>query len=279
MYRAKEEGRNNFQFYSPMMTKILSQQIELEINLKKAIQNREFLVYYQPQYDGKSDKLIGMEALVRWKHPTMGLVPPAQFILVAKKTEMIVDIDRFVTDEAMAQFKIWQKAGLNPGILSANFSIRSLDSDDFIDTIASYLKKYDFDPKLLKLEISETHAMNKTEEMLGKLSELSALGVSIAIDDFGTGYSSLSYLKKLPVDTLKIDQAFVRGLVADEDDVSIVKAIISLAKNLNLELIAEGVETKEQRDFLVENECINIQGYYYAKPMPTDEIQKILENC
>jgi EAL domain-containing protein (putative c-di-GMP-specific phosphodiesterase class I) len=214
-----------------------------------------------------------MEALIRWRHPIMGLITPEKFISLAEETGIIVEIDRWVMKTAMNQIYKWYQEGLEPGVLALNLSMRQLRSDDFIKILQECMRVNNFKSEWLELEISEGQVMEKPEEAIIKLVQISDMGVEIAIDDFGTGYSSLAYLKRLPVDKLKIDQSFVRGIPEDKEDVSIVKAIIALAKSLNLELIAEGVETNAQKEFLRENGCKYIQGYYYGEPMPADEIK------
>ncbi|WP_262823926.1 putative bifunctional diguanylate cyclase/phosphodiesterase [Sulfurimonas gotlandica] len=278
MYKAKSEGRNNFQFYSKEMTELAFERVIMVASLKQAIIKKEFVVHYQPQIDAKNKKLVGMEALVRWEHPTLGLVSPAKFIPLAEDTGLIVDIDILVMEIAMMQVSEWRRDGLNPGILSLNLAIKQLNHDTFIIILKHNMSKYDFKSEWLELEITENDVMRKPKDAAVKLKEISELGIKIAIDDFGTGYSSLSYLKKLPIDKLKIDQSFIRDIPGSEDDNAIVKAVIAISKSLNLDVIAEGVETKEQRDFVLENGCSKIQGYYYSRPLPAEGIQEILKD-
>lgn len=218
-----------------------------------------------------------MEALVRWNHPTMGLVSPTKFIPLAESTGLIVELDRYVMRTAMTQVARWHEEGLNPGVLAMNLSIKQLRSQDFIDIFENLLQKTGCKSGWLELELTEGQIMTHPEEAIKTLRSISDLGVNLAVDDFGTGYSSLAYLKRLPIDKLKIDQAFVRDLPEDEEDVGITKAVIALAKSLNLKVIAEGVETKEQKSFLVENGCNNIQGYFYSKPVSAAEMDIILK--
>nr|WP_321265818.1 EAL domain-containing protein [uncultured Sulfurimonas sp.] len=278
MYKAKTEGRNNFQFYSKDMTELALERVVMLANLKQAIKNNEFLVYYQPQIDASNKKLIGVEALVRWNHPELGLVSPAKFIPIAEDTGLIIDIDNIVMKIAIKQVSEWYKNGLNPGMLSLNLAMKQLKNDEYISTLKEVIKINSFKIQWLELEITEGDVMQKPKESIVKLKEISNLGVKIAIDDFGTGYSSLSYLKKLPIDKLKIDQSFIRDIPGDEDDDAIVKAVIAISKSLNLDVIAEGVETKEQEDFILENGCTKVQGYYYSKPLSAFEMQEMLEN-
>jgi len=274
MYKAKEEGRNNFQFYASEMTDFAMERMVMKASLRHAIDNNEFIIYYQPQIDARSGKLTGMEALIRWQHPVMGLVQPVKFITLAEESGLIVEIDRWVMTTAMKQITQWYNAGLEPGVLALNLSMRQLRSDDFIEILQESMQAADFKPECLELEVTEGEMMKKPEESIIKLELISRMGIEIAIDDFGTGYSSLAYLKRLPVSKLKIDQSFIQGLPDDKDDVAIVKAIIALAESLDLELIAEGVETDAQKEFLLASGCEHIQGYYYAEPIPAEEIER-----
>ncbi|MEA1891387.1 MAG: EAL domain-containing protein, partial [Campylobacterota bacterium] len=278
MYKAKDEGRNNYQYYSSEMTELAFERVVMETALRDAIKNEELIVYYQPQVDGVTNKLIGMEALVRWKHSTMGLVSPSKFIPLAESTGLIVELDRYVMKTAMKQIGKWYKDGLNPGILALNLAVKQLKQDDFIDTLKNIMLETRCKPEWIELELTEGQVMSNPEEAIKVLKKISNLGVELAIDDFGTGYSSLAYLKRLPINKLKIDQAFVRDLPDDEEDAGITKAVIALALSLNLKVIAEGVETKEQKEFMIENGCKNIQGCLYSKPVPADEFEKILRN-
>ena len=277
MYRAKDEGRNNFQFYSAEMTELAFERVVMEASFRTSLKDEDFVVYYQPQVDGKTDRIIGMEALVRWNHPTMGIVSPARFIPLAEKTGLIVDLDRFVMKTAMKQIAKWYDDGYNPGVLAMNLTVKQLQQKDFIEFLKGLMIESTCRAEWLELEVTEGQIMANPEEGIKILSKISSLGIELAVDDFGTGYSSLAYLKRLPINKLKIDQAFVRDLPEDEEDVAIAKAVIALATSLNLNIIAEGVETKEQKDFLVENGCKNIQGYYYSKPIPANEIEVMLK--
>ena len=278
MYKAKDEGRNNYQFYSAEMTELAFERVVMETSLRLSLKNNNFIVYYQPQINAEKDKLIGMEALVRWQHETMGLVSPAKFIPLAEATGMIVELDRYVMRTAMLQIAQWYDEGLNPGVLALNLSIKQLQQKDFIEMLELMLQETQCKPGWIELEITEGQLMTKPEETIKILNQINNLGIELAIDDFGTGYSSLSYLKKLPISKLKIDQSFVKELPYDEEDVGITKAVIALAKSLNLRVIAEGVETEEQKEFLVSNGCRDIQGYFYAKPLPSGEMKEFLLN-
>jgi EAL domain-containing protein (putative c-di-GMP-specific phosphodiesterase class I) len=258
------------------MTELAFERVVMESSFRASLKNDDFIVYYQPQVDGLNDKIIGMEALVRWNHPSMGIVSPSKFIPLAESTGLIVDLDRYVMKTAMKQLSKWYAKGLNPGVLALNLSVKQLKEDDFIDNLQAIIHSTNCRAQWIELEVTEGQVMSNPEESIKILNEISSLGLDLAVDDFGTGYSSLSYLKKLPISKLKIDQEFVRELPHDEDDVAIAKAVIALAKSLNLDIIAEGVETQEQKKFLIENGCKNIQGYFYSRPMPADEIEELL---
>jgi len=276
MYKAKEDGRNNFQFYSADMTQNTLKKVMLENSLRAAIEEEQFCVYFQPQYRAEDEKIIGMEALVRWIHPHLGMVPPSEFIPFAEESGLIVAIDKIVMRKAIQTFGKWYKSGLNPGKLSLNLSMKQLAQNNFIIELLALIQEYDFNANWLELEVTEGEMMQNPEQSIKKLQRLSKIGIQIAIDDFGTGYSSLSYLKKLPLHKLKIDQSFVRGIPNDSDDVSITRAIIAIAKSLNLKLIAEGVETKEQKEFMLQEGCPFIQGYYYSKPLNATDMERLL---
>ncbi len=278
MYKAKEEGRNNYQFYSPKMTELALKHMLLQNSLRQAIDNKEFVIHYQPQINVLTDTLIGMEALVRWKHPSMGLLWPDEFISLAEETGMIIEIDQWVMKTAMRQVAKWYEEGLHPGVLGINLSVKQLDKIGFLQTINDCINKNNFNPEWLELEITEGQMIKKPEEVIRKLNKINNLGIGISIDDFGTGYSSLSLLKRLPINRLKIDRSFVKDIPEDEEDVAIIKAIIALAGSLKLDLIAEGVETAEQRDFLIDHGCINIQGHYYSHPMTKEDMHTMLLN-
>jgi diguanylate cyclase (GGDEF)-like protein/PAS domain S-box-containing protein len=276
MYKAKEEGRNNYQFYSPVMTEYALNRMLLQTSLREAIDNKNFIIHYQAQVNALDDSLVGVEALVRWAHPTKGLMLPDEFIPLAEETGMIVEIDHWVMQKAMQQISSWYHEGLNPGVLGLNISMKQLDKLNFLQQIEMAIKANNFNADWLELEITEGQMMKNPEEVITKLNALNALGVGISIDDFGTGYSSLSLLKRLPINRLKIDRSFIKDIPNDEEDVAIVKAIIALAKSLKLDLIAEGVETTSQRDFLINHGCMNIQGHYYTQPLSAEEMHALL---
>jgi diguanylate cyclase (GGDEF)-like protein/PAS domain S-box-containing protein len=273
MYKAKDEGRNTFQYYSSEMTQLALERVTMTTSLKQALENREFVLFYQPQIDAKKDIMVGMEALIRWQHPTMGLLSPNKFISLAEETGLIIDIDNWMIEMSIKQFKEWYDKGLNPKVLSINISFMQLEREEFLDILKDILKKYDFSPKWLELEITERQVMQKPKEAIKKLHQISQLGVAISIDDFGTEYSSLSYLKKLPINKLKIDRSFVKDIMNNKEDKAITKAIIILANNLGLDVISEGVETIEQKEFILSQGCNLMQGYYFSHPLDTKSIE------
>lgn len=277
MYRAKEEGKNNYQYYQTAMTVHAMERMKLEKNLRNALKEDQFVVYYQPQIDTIMDRIIGMEALVRWHHPLNGFVHPGSFIPLAEEIGLIVLMDRVVMEKAMLQFVQWYEQGLNPGVLSLNLSVRQLEQEDFMDRLKQLIHDTGCKAQWIELEVTEGHIMTNPQKSITILESISALGIKISIDDFGTGYSSLAYLKRLPIDKLKIDKSFVDGLPEDEDDVAIARTIIGLAKSMGMSIIAEGVETKEQKNFLAENGCRLVQGYFYAKPMNADLMGEFLK--
>jgi diguanylate cyclase (GGDEF)-like protein/PAS domain S-box-containing protein len=276
MYRVKDEGRNNYQFYTADMTARAFERMMLESQLRKAIQNGELELYYQAQIDVKKNKIIGMEALVRWQHPQLGLVLPSKFIPLAEETGLIVQIDDWVMQEAIEQWMVWLSQDIDAGRLSLNLSRLRLNSPQFIANIKHLLDSYTIDPKRIILEVTESQIMKNPHEAIKTLNELHALGIDLAIDDFGTGYSSLAYLKQLPINKLKIDQSFIHDIPNDMDDMEITRTIIAMSKGLNLEIIAEGVETSKQVEFLIENGCSEVQGFLYHKPAPKEEVEHFI---
>lgn len=279
MYQAKNQGRSTYQFASLENSKMVLEYFELERNLRKALENEEFEVYYQPQIDGRTGTLIGMEALIRWIHPVLGVISPMKFIPVAEEMGLITLIDRWVMKSAFKDVLNWYEKGYNPGTLALNLAMQHLQAEDFVDMLSQTIKQMNFKAQWLELEITESQIMSNPKEVIKTLREVSRMGIRLAVDDFGTGYSSLAYLKRFPINKLKIDQSFVRELPQNQDDASIVKTIIALADNLNLKSIAEGVETQEQKDFLIENGCSDIQGYLYSKPLKAKEFEeKFLKN-
>lgn len=276
MYKAKEEGRNNYQFYDISMTEQAYERVIMKVALRRALEEKEFIVYYQPQVHARTGKIIGVEALIRWQHPLMGFLEPGKFLTVASETGLLAEIDRWTMQQAMREVGEWHRQGLQPGHLSLNTTISQLKDELFFERLEQALEKNHFNPEWLELEITESEVMQRYEEIITKLKLLHNKGIHIAIDDFGTGHSSLAYLKRLPANKLKIDRSFITDLPHNEESVAIVKAIIALANIVKLDIIAEGVETEEQKVFLIENGCDNIQGYYYGRPMPAEEMRKLL---
>lgn len=277
MYKAKELGKNNFQSYTPDMTERSIELVEIEHQLRNALDRNEFEVYYQPQVLAQSGKIIGLESLVRWNHPTRGFLSPGMFLPVAEKTGLIVPISLWVLEQTCKQLVLWEEQGIKPVMTAVNLSALQLQQSDLPKTIASILKRTKCNPKLLDLEITEGFIMTDHEESIVLLTQLNEMGINISIDDFGTGYSSMSYLKQLPIQKLKIDQAFVRDVVSDLKDQAIIRTIISLAKGLGLDVIAEGVEELNQKEFLLQEQCHKIQGYLYSRPLPLKEVEVILK--
>jgi diguanylate cyclase (GGDEF)-like protein/PAS domain S-box-containing protein len=276
MYRAKERGRNNYQFYTPEMNQRARERLRLEGDLRSAIERAEFVLHYQPQVDLPGGRIVGMEALIRWQHPELGLLAPARFINLAEETGLIVPIGAWVLRTACAQAKAWQLAGHGDLRIAVNLSARQFSQQDLAQSILAVLEETGLAPHCLEIELTESLVMEDVEDAIGILRQLKAVGVLLSIDDFGTGYSSLSYLKRFPIDVLKIDQSFVRDITLDPDDAAIVLSIISLAHNLKLLVIAEGVETREQLDYLARHGCSQMQGYYFSQPVPAKAFEQLL---
>ena len=267
MYHAKELGRNNFQFFTPTMNAAAGERMEIENDLRNALTQREYELHYQPQVtpDGK---VAGVEALIRWRHPLRGMIAPLKFIPIAEETGVIEAIGAWVLDEACRQLAEWRAQSIAGVRMSVNLSAHQLRSHDLVDQVRAAMHRYGIAAGELELEITESAAMQDPERAIGLLAKLRDLGVLLAIDDFGTGYSSLAYLKLLPIDTLKLDRAFVRDIEVDENDAAISAATLALAHNLGLKVVAEGVETQAQCDFLAEHRCDYLQGFLFGKPEP-----------
>jgi EAL domain-containing protein (putative c-di-GMP-specific phosphodiesterase class I) len=271
MYRVKAEGRSNFLFFEPEMNFRAHQLFSMENDMRLALERNEFTLHYQPQVNLISGMVCGAEALLRWKHPDKGFVAPAEFIPVAEETGQIIPIGEWVLHSACAQLAEWRRLGMPIFPISINLSISQLRQPKLAQMIIAVLKETELHPQDLELEITEGVMMNEAQATMAFLDQMHELGVQLAIDDFGTGYSSLSYLKKMPLDRLKVDQSFVRDIATDENDAAIVRSIISLGHQFKLQVIAEGVETLEQLDFLRTRGCDEIQGYYYSRPLPAEE--------
>ena len=277
MYRVKGQGKNNYQLYNLSMDAKAFEHIALENSLRKAIDRKELTIYYQPQASLETGEITGLEALVRWQHPEFGLVPPSKFIPLAEETDLIVPLGEWVMRVACQQNKVWQDIGLQPVPLAINLSAKQFYEKHLTHTIDEVLRTTGLDPKFLMLEITESSTMHDVDYTVSTLSVLKEMGIQIALDDFGTGYSSLSYLKRFPLDMLKIDRTFVKGVPDDRDDAAIITAIIALAHSLENKVIAEGVETKEQLKFLKGLACDQMQGFYLSRPVPAKEIIRFLE--
>ena len=278
LHKAKSMGKNNYEFYTEDLTQVAFERIVLENSLREAIVNNELLPYFQPKIDALTNKIVGMEGLVRWNHKSLGLVPPIKFITIAEEIKIIADIDLFMLDAVTKSVSAWYKSGLNPGIVSINASVDTLKSENFTQKISDILKNNDCKAEYLELEITESQIMSDPNIIIEILHDIRKIGIKLSIDDFGTGYSSLAYLKKLPIDKLKIDKTFIDEVPTNEDDVVITKTIIGLAKSLNLDIIAEGVESDIQKEFLLENGCSVIQGYLYYKPLNEEDLLKAIKS-
>ncbi len=278
MYRAKELGRNNFQFYSEDLSTRALQRLTLEQDLRRALERDEFLLYYQPQVDLKTQRVIAIEALLRWNHPEYGLVSPNKFVAVAEETGLIVAIGQWVLTTACTQLQTWQEQGLPVVPVTVNLSSRQFVDGTLASVVTQTLENTNLEPSLLELEITEGVMIHNPEKVTHTLQQMNEQGIRIAIDDFGTGYSSLSYLKRYPIDTLKIDQSFVHDLATDSNDASIVLAIIAMAHSMGLYVIAEGVETEEQLDFLKSHDCDSVQGFLFSHPLSNNAMHDYLLN-
>ena len=278
LYRARTAGGNNYQFYMAEMHESASKRLTLETSLRHAIDNEEFLLHYQPRVAVDSSQITGVEALIRWQHPQLGLVSPAEFIPLAEDTGLIIPIGEWVLRAACRQNKQWQDEGFAPMRMAVNIAAQQLRQPGFARTVRQIFADTRLAPALFELELTETSIMNNAEFAIDVLGELKEMGVKISIDDFGTGFSSLSYLKRLPIDALKIDQSFVRDVTTDPNDASLVMAIITLAHNLKLDVVAEGVETEEQLKFLRLLRCDEIQGFLFSKGLPAAELAMFMRS-
>lgn len=278
MYKAKELKRGHYTFYSSDMTEVAFEKVLLETSMRFALEKEDFILHYQPQINAETQELKGMEALIRWNHESMGLIPPSKFIPMAEETGIIIALDQWVMKTGMNQMKTWYDMGLNPTKLSLNLSMKQLQEKDLISIIEKTLKETNCKAEWIEFEITESHVMHNVTEVIETLKKIKNLGITIAIDDFGTGYSSLAYLKKLPIDKLKIDRSFIIDIPDNKEDAAITNAIIGIAKSLDLMVIAEGVETERQKTYLVECGCKYIQGYFYHKPIASEKIERLLRS-
>ena len=279
MYRAKERGRDNHQLFTPAMNVSVVERLVLESDLRRALEREEFVVYYQAVASISSGQIVGAEALVRWNHPDRGLVMPDEFIPFAEETGLIVPLGEWVLKEAVVEAKRWIDAGLPELRVAVNLSARQLQDESLVEMVASTLKNSGLPPDRLQLEITEGAMMDNVESAIRVVKELRHLGLSFAVDDFGTGYSSLSYLKRFPIDTVKIDRSFVRDLTIDPNDAAIVTTVLAMARSLGLDVVAEGVETRKQLEFLREHDCDEFQGYLLSRPIPADEYVKLVSSA
>jgi len=278
MFQAKENGREGYQFFRPAMNVRAVERQLIEEHLRRALERQEFALHYQPKIILKTGAISGVEALLRWTHPTRGYVPPGQFIPVAEDCGLILPIGAWVLKEACAQARAWADAGLPALTMAVNVSPVQFKSNGFLNNLAAILIETGLDPRSLELEVTEGALMKNPELAADTLSTLRGMGVQVAIDDFGTGYSSLSYLRRFPLDALKIDQSFIRQITTIPDETVIVSAIISMGQSLNLRIIAEGVETEDQLDFLKAHKCDEAQGFYFSRPVPPPQIASFLES-
>jgi EAL domain-containing protein (putative c-di-GMP-specific phosphodiesterase class I) len=276
MYRAKDSGRNNFQFFTRELNALMTEQLELETHLRRALERNQFVLRYQPRVSLVTGQIVGAEALLRWRIPQRGTVPPLRFITLAEETGLIVPIGKWVLQTACAQNKAWQDAGLAPIVVSVNVSPRQFRHESLVQTVAEALRSTGLEARYLELELTESMVMHDAPQLVAMLDELKELGVKIAVDDFGTGYSSLSYLKRFPVDRLKVDRSFVEHMTTEADDATIVRAIIALGHNLGLKVVAEGVETAQQARALRAYQCDEAQGFLFARAVSARALPRLV---
>jgi EAL domain-containing protein (putative c-di-GMP-specific phosphodiesterase class I) len=276
MYDSKAKGRNRYQLYSPEMNVTFAERLSLEIQMRKALERNEFQVVYQPQINVITGRISGMETLVRWASPILGYLSPLEFIPLAEETGLIIPIGEFVLRSAFKQARLWKHTGLLPQRIAVNISAQHLEQDGFVDFIANLLREYELEGSMFEMEITESVLLNDGDHIIEKLQLIASMGIKIALDDFGTGYSSLSYLKKFPIDTIKIDQSFMRGFPGDSGNESIVTAICAMAQGMQLNLIAEGVEETEQYRSLHTLHCNEAQGFLFSKPLSGHDITELL---
>jgi EAL domain-containing protein (putative c-di-GMP-specific phosphodiesterase class I) len=276
MYRAKEEGKNAFKFYSEKMNNHSLERLALESSLRRGLERGEFFLHYQPRLNFKTGKITGVEALLRWQHPELGLVAPARFISLAEETGLIVPIGQWVLATACQQNVAWQRAGLAPVCVAVNLSARQFTEGDLLQDVATALAGSGMAPHLLELELTESMVMKNAEAISVILTAIKKLGVRLAVDDFGVGYSSLANLKRFPIDILKVDRSFIREISEHQEDQAITEVIIAMGKTLTMTVVAEGVETQEQQTFLRDHGCDEMQGYHFSRPMLAADVAALL---
>jgi EAL domain-containing protein (putative c-di-GMP-specific phosphodiesterase class I) len=276
MYRAKEKDKNNFHYYTEDINRRTFELLLLENDLRRALDQNQFFVAFQPQFSLNGGMLVGVEALMRWQHPAQGLIAPSEFIPLAEETGLIVPLGRWMLRASCTQIRQWLDRGYRLGRIAVNLSARQFRQPGLVEDITLILNEVGLSPEHLELEITESIAMDNVETTIAKLEVLKNMGLQLSIDDFGTGYSSLSYLKRFAIDKLKIDKSFVRDIVTDPNDAAIAASTIALAHKMGLKVIAEGVETAEQVAFLREQGCDEVQGFFYGKPVPAREFERLL---
>jgi EAL domain-containing protein (putative c-di-GMP-specific phosphodiesterase class I) len=275
LYQAKDHGRNRFRFFTSELNRVMSERLELENCLRRALERKEFVLHYQSRVDIASQRIMGVEALVRWRRSETELVEPMRFIPLAEETGLIIPLGAWVLHAACTQLLEWQRQGLDPGVISVNVSAQQFAHGDVVRLVREVLEETGLDPTYLELELTESAMMRDAPRLVEMLDDLKSLGVHISIDDFGTGYSSLSYLKRFPVDRLKIDRSFMVDVATSSDDAAIVRSIIALGHALGLRVVAEGVETDAQMKFLESSECDEVQGFLLGRPVPADEAARL----
>ncbi|KZL90374.1 sensor domain-containing protein [Clostridium magnum] len=276
MYNAKEQIGNRFILFDDKMNQRILEKLDIENGLRRALKNNEFIIFYQPQVNINYNKIVGLEALIRWNHPTQGLIPPFKFIPVAEETGLIVEIGEWVLRKVCEQFVIWENNRIAPKRMSVNISAKQFEQNEFIDIVEKIISETKMNPKCLELEITESIAMKNLDYTIKVINDLKRLNINTSLDDFGTGFSSLNYLMRLPINTLKIDKSFLDNIVLNSNEELIAKTIIKLAKKMKLDVVAEGVETPDQLNFLKKQKCNIAQGYLFSKPIPSKEVEDML---
>ncbi|WP_275096356.1 putative bifunctional diguanylate cyclase/phosphodiesterase [Sedimenticola hydrogenitrophicus] len=279
MYHAKDLGKNNFQFFTEQLNKVSMERLLLETGLRRALEKGEFELYYQPQIDLASERLVGLEALLRWRHPELGGVPPDIFIPIAEESGQIIRIGEWVISRAIEQSLAWQRQGYEPVRISVNLSGKHLQNHEFTDYLVELLETTGIDTDLLGIEITESSLLFNREQTLLTLGDIKAMNIKLSMDDFGTGYSSLGYLKQFPIDVLKIDRSFIQDIQVRDAETGLVKTIIDMGHVLGMEVVAEGVETREQLEYLKKHGCDTVQGFFFSRPLPAGEIVNLLRKA